>query len=184
MAIRKETKIRLLENFYSLDYIYFGKPVTEVDVCCPALTEEYLQVKGALLSTVLEMYKIVSHVPKTIRETVNTKKLHSMAKKSAKIARENCEKLVTTESGKADIKREVSKLLAEDNSLVPDKVVAEKIREKAFSLATDNLLVARTLAESKNYSRLNEWEGQIIEDAYKVLRDSLVESAMDIIRNS
>lgn len=184
MALNKETKIRLLENFYSLDYIYFGKPVKKVDVCCPALVEEYLQVKGALISTVLEMYKLVDYKPATISEKVSVSMLHDMAKTSATIARENCEKLVSTESGKRDVKNEVVKVLSEDVDAKPEKVVAEKIREKAYSLATDNLLVARTLAESNQYAKLNGWEGQIIEDAYKVLRDSLVESALDIIRNS
>jgi len=42
-----ESKIRVLENFYALDYVFFGKPVQEVEFCCPLVKEEYLSVKGA-----------------------------------------------------------------------------------------------------------------------------------------
>ena len=56
MKLKKESKIRVLENFYSLDYVLFGKPVSKVDICCPVFVEEYLSIKGALMSLVIEMY--------------------------------------------------------------------------------------------------------------------------------
>ena len=64
MKLKKESKIRVLENFYSLDYVLFGKPVSKVDTCCPVFVEEYLSVKGALLSTVVEMYNLINYSPK------------------------------------------------------------------------------------------------------------------------
>ena len=36
----KESKIRVLENFYALDYVFFGKSVNKVDTCCPLVREE------------------------------------------------------------------------------------------------------------------------------------------------
>ena len=65
-----------------------------------------------------------------------------------------------------------------------EKLVQDKIRSKAFSLAIDNLLIGRAITESKKIKKLNSWDGRIIEDAYKVLRDNLVEAAMNIIENS
>jgi len=65
-----------------------------------------------------------------------------------------------------------------------DKLVQEKIRYKSYSLAVDNLLIGRIVNESKKFSKLNTWDGQIIEDAYKVLRDNLVEAAMNIVENT
>ena len=32
--LQKESKIRVLENFYSLDYVFFGKPVQKMKGCC------------------------------------------------------------------------------------------------------------------------------------------------------
>lgn len=35
MSMVKESKVRLLENYYGLDFVAFGKPVKKVNVCCP-----------------------------------------------------------------------------------------------------------------------------------------------------
>lgn len=185
MKLKKESKIRVLENFYSLDYVLFGKPVSKVDTCCPVFVEEYLSVKGALMSLVIEMYKLVKHSPEPLTEKVETKNLHKMAKQSAIIARENCKKLVTSQKGREDVKQDLRESLSKTKKKVDiEKLVQEKIRTKAYSLAVDNLLVGRAITESKKYSKLNTWNGRIIEDAYKILRDNLVEAAMNIIENS
>jgi len=180
----KESKIRILETFYALDYTFFGKPVTKVETCCPIFVEEYISVKGALLSVVIEMLRLLKHSPKPIAEKVSTKKLLEMAKASAKIARENSKKLVVTEKGKQDVKamvRETIETAEKGKKVDLEKVVQEKIRQKAFSLAVDNLIVGRCIPECKSVKKLSTWEGKIIEDAYKILRDNLVESALSIL---
>ncbi len=185
MKLSKESKIRILENFYALDYVFFGKPVLESTVCCPFFIQEYLSVKGAILSVMVEMFRLIDHTPPVINEKVNTKILKKMAVESAKSARETCKKLVVTEKGKEDVKNMVKDALNEskDAGTKMDEVVQKKIREKAFSLAVDNLLIARTITEGKKYTKLNEWEGKILEDAYKILRDQLVECALNIVEN-
>jgi hypothetical protein len=186
MKLKKESKIRVLENFYSLDYVLFGKPISKVDVCCPVFVEEYISVKGALMSLVVEMYKLVKHSPTTITEKVDTNELLSMARESAKIARENCKKLVTSKKGRNDVKTELRESISKiknNKDLDVEKLVQEKIRTKAFSLGIDNLLIGRAITESKKFNKLNSWDGRIVEDAYKVLRDNLVECAMNIIDN-
>jgi len=181
--LSKDGKIRVLENFYAIDYAMFGKPVTKMHSCCPALIEDYVNTKGALMSIMIEMYKLIDHVPTAIAETVNSKVLSKMAKSSATIARENCKKLVVTDKGRIDIKTVVKEELTKNPDSLMEEVVKEQIRAKAFSLAVDNLLIARTLAEStaEQTAKLNEWEGKIVEDAYKILRDNLVEAAIDIL---
>jgi len=181
MKLSKESKIRVLENFYAMDYVLFGKPVKNMGTCCPALIEEYISVKGALLSVMIEMFNLVEHTPAKLQEKVDTKSLHKMAKNSAKLAREMCEKLVSSRKGRAELKETLKEAVTSEENVNVENVVQRKIREKAFSLAIDNLLVAKTLSESKNYKQLNEWEGRIIEDAYKILRDNLVENAILIL---
>ena len=180
--LTKESKIKILENFYSLDYVFFGKPIKKVDACCPELVEEYINVKGALLSTLIEMYKLVGHSPAELTEKVDMTTLKDNARRNAQIAREMCEKLVISSKGRQDVKEEVQRAINEDG-LTGDveQLVQEKIREKAFSLAVDNLLIASTISESQEYSNLGDWEGDIISEAYKILRDSLVESALLIV---
>jgi hypothetical protein len=185
MKLKKESKIRVLENFYSLDYALFGKPISEMDVCCPVFIEEYISVKGALMSLVIEMYKLIKHSPEPISEKIQTAQLHTMAIESAMIARENCKKLVTSEKGRADVKNTLRESLMKSSKKVNvEKLVQDKIRSKAFSLAVDNLLVGRAITESKKFDKLNTWNGRLVEDAYKILRDNLIECAMNIIENS
>ena len=180
----KESKVRVLENFYALDYVFFGKPATKMDLCCPALIEEYINIKGALQSVVVEMYKLIDHTPPQLTETVDSSMLLTNARNSARLARENSQKLVSTEQGRTDIKAELRQhIVNEDSYSDIDELVQTKIREKAFSLAVDNLIVARTLSEcdENQIKKFSEWEGRLVEDAYKILRDNLVESAIDIL---
>ena len=184
MQLTKESKIKVLENFYALDYVFFGKSVREAASCCPALLNEFVAVKGALLSVVIEMFKLVEHSPAPLAERVDSKKLRNLSRKSARVARENCKRILASSKGRADVKASLREVIAQEENVNVDELVQTKIREKAFSLAVDNLLIAKTIAESKHYDKLNGWEGKIIEDAYKVLRDSLVENAMAILNGS
>jgi hypothetical protein len=185
MKLKKESKIRILEDFYSLDYTLFGKPVTEIDVCCPSFIDEFLSVKGALMSVVIEMYQLIKHSPNVVTEKIDTATLMKNARKSAVVARENCQKLVTSSKGRKEVKETLRESLSKTNKDVDiEQLVHEKIRTKAFSLAVDNLLIGRAITESKKFDKLNTWNGRILEDAYKILRDNLVESAMTILEVS
>ena len=184
MKLSKESKIRVLENFYAIDYVLFGKPASKNAACCPALVEEYVAVKGALLSVVIEMYGLVKHKPQKIQEKVNSKSLRKMAKESAQVARDMCMKLVSSSKGRAELKDALREAVTSEENVDIENLVQQKIREKAFSLAVDNLLVAKTISEASDYKQLNEWEGRIIEDAYKILRDNLISSAILILDNA
>ena len=179
--LSKESKIRVLENFYALDYIFFGKPVANVESCCPLIKEEYISIKGAIMSVFVEMLKLVDHQPAVIDEQVDSNTLMANARAAAKTARENAQKIVTTDKSRATIKEALKEMLKEDKNLDISAAIEEKIRTKAFGYAVDNLLLARVVSEAKAFDKLNEWEGSIIEDSYKILRDNLIESAHDIL---
>jgi hypothetical protein len=175
--LSKESKIRVLENFYALDYIFFGKPVSEMDTCCPLIKEEYLSVKGALMSVFVEMLRLIEHSPETLEEQVDGTALKIQAMDSALIARENSQAIVTTDKAKANIKLALKEAIKENPKANVSSLVEGQIRRKAFSLAVDNLLIARSISEATDPSKLDEWEGRIVEDSYKILRDNLVEAA-------
>ena len=184
--LSKESKIRVLENFYTLDYIFFGKPLKKVETssCC-AIKEEYLSIKGALLSVIVEMLKMVDHKPEELTERVSTKDLMKNARISASLVRENAKKIVTSKKARDSIKSEITEIIqnSKDENIDITSSVEEKIRERAFCLAIDNLLIARIISESKSYKNLNDWTGRILEDSYKVLRDSLVGSVNNILND-
>lgn len=179
--LSKESKIRVLENFYALDYVFFGKPLQKVEACCLGLVEEYVNVKGALLAIMVEMYKLVGHSPKQLTEKLSSKAFTSNARRYAKYARESSQKIVTTEKAKNNIKEQLKRVVSENKNVNIPNLVENLIREKAFKLAVDHLLIARTVAESKDVTKMNDWTGKLLEDSYKILRDSLVESALTIL---
>lgn len=181
--LSKESKIKVLEGFYGVDYALFGKPLKKVGNCCPVIKEEYVSIKGALLSVYIEMLKLMKHQPAAIEEKVDMKGLRKIASETAASAREASRKVVTTERARADIKAELREALAENKKLDITALVETKIREKAFRLAVDNILVARALQEASDLDAMKSWEGEIIEDSYKILRDSLCETAMMILDN-
>jgi hypothetical protein len=182
--LTKESKIKVLENFYALDYVFFGKPVTKMESCCPIMQEEYLTIKGALMSVYIEMLNLIKHSPEAIKEKVDTQALLKQARYSAKLARENASKIVTTSKAKENIKESLKEALEENPKVDLSKLVEHQIRMKAFGLAVDNLLLASTLQEAKNVKQLNEWSGQILEDSYKILRDNLIESAAELLEQN
>jgi len=179
--LSKESKIRVLENFYGIDYVFFGKPVGNMDSCCPVVKEEYVSIKGALMSVYVEMLRLMDHSPQPIEEKVNSVSLSNMAKTSAANARFASQKIVTTEAARKDIKASLKDALTENKNADVNKLVEAKIREKAYRLAIDNLLVARSLTEAKNLKAMDEWTGKIVEDSYKILRDNMCETAMILL---
>lgn len=183
MKLSKESKIRILEDFYAIDYILFGKKLKDIGAR-KELAEEYLYHKGAIMSITMEMMNLVGHSPKALNEKVNTKNLLKFSRNSAILARENCQKLVSCNEGRKSIKKELKESFKNKKITNLEETVHNKIREKSYRLALDNLLIARTISESKNYKKLNEFEGKLIEDAYKILRDQLVESAISMINES
>ena len=182
--LTKEAKIRVLENFYGIDYVLFGKPVKKVESCCPILKEEYLSTKGALMAVFIEMIKIVDFSSKSLNEKVDVKKLTKMAKESARLARQASEIVIVTERARKDIKQELQEAIQEDSKVDISKLAEQKIQEKAFKLAIDSLLVGRLLVESKKLEAFTQWEGRIIEDSYKILRDSLCETVISILEDN
>src|SRR5574340_1160351 len=131
--LKPQSKIRVLENFYALDYALLGKTISEIEkqgICCPGLLAEFLSIKGALLSVMVEMYKLVDHNPKTLTEKVNGEALKKLASKSSKIAREGSIPLVQSARSRKDIKSEVASILKEHADVSIEALVEMKTIEK------------------------------------------------------
>lgn len=180
MSLTKESKIRVLESFYALDHIFFGDHASNVKESLSevgkTMYEEYQTSKGALLTITVEMFNLLGHKPESITENVDTKSLKEMAQESSNIAKKNARKILESSKGQQFIKEEVKQAqnANEDNI---SSIVDQKVNEVSKQISVDNLLVARTLHESETPDKLNEWEGEILEDAYKVLRDHVIEVA-------
>jgi hypothetical protein len=186
-TLSKESKIQVLENFYGLDHIFFNKPIKEIDYCCPALAEEYVNLKGALMSIFIEMLKVMEHNPETIDGKLDVATIRENASQSADRSRFAASKLMQTDAARNSIKDSLIESLAlegnEDEELDPKAFVEFQIKTKSFALAVDNLMLAKPLSEATDVKAMLSFEGKLLEDSYKILRDGLCECALIILED-
>ena len=176
--LSKEAKIRIMESYLGFDYLLFGKPVTEVDTCCIFVIEDFIQTKGALLSTMIEMFRHVKPEFESIKGKVDETALKESASFWAKNMRRETIKVLATQKIREDIKKCVKEDVLHEKASDVEEFVNKRIKERAFSIAIDNYLIAKMLNENIDIKKMNDWQGRVIEDAYKVVRESLVESAL------
>lgn len=181
--LSKSARVKFLENFEAIDYIMFGKPVCELkDVCCRDTLIEYITTKAALLSNLIDICKLVEYAPSD-GVPINMNVFHENVVEAAKMARKGASKLIKTEKAIAEIKEAVSKLLKENQNLNPNQISEVAAKSKALCLAVDELLIKRTLFESKRYNKITEdFPGKIQIDSYQFLRDDLVSLGVIIRR--
>ena len=103
------------------------------------------------------------------------------AKENAIIARKNSKTILESEDGKKKLQLEVGKNVENFSEADTAEIVDFTIHEKAMQIALDNLLIARMMNENTVLEKMQTFEGVILEDAYKTLRDSVVEKAIEII---
>lgn len=185
-TLSKESKLQVLENFYGLDYIFFGKPLKELDYCCPALAEEYVNLKGAMMSIFIEMLKLMEHQPQELTEKMSIAQIRERASQSADNSKFASSKLMQTEAAKNSIKDSLIETLAVEESedeIEPAAFIEFQIKTKSYALAVDNLMLAKPLSEAKEVKAMLGFEGKLLEDSYKILRDGLCECALIIIED-
>jgi len=184
--LSKESKMQVLENFYGLDYIFFNKPLQEVDYCCPALAEEYVNLKGAMMSVFIEMLKVMEHTPDPTTEKLTVAEIRENASINADKSRFASSKLMQTEAAKNSIKDSLIENLALEDAeeeINPQEFIEFEIKTKSYALAVDNLMLAQPLFEASDVKAMLGFEGSLLEDSYKILRDGLCECALIIIED-
>lgn len=180
MKMTKENKIRVLENFQTIDRLLFGKPASKLIGCCPALLTEYVSTKGALLSVIVEMMKLTNYKAPTIKKTVTSKLLVESSKFVANKIKNETKKVMMGKKMKTHLKKSLMEQVRKNQIMNLSEDVKQKIQSKTMSVALDNLLIGRMLNESCDYSKFKKMEGRILKEAYLTVRDSLVECAMDL----
>jgi len=178
--LKKESKIRVMENFISLDYLFFGKTIHEMDTDIN-ISKQYIELKGTLCSVLSELYNLMEHNPAEFDEVLTESDIDRMAVKSASVARQNVRRIMTTKDGKGSIHEAIYDSIREHEDQDLNDVVNYKIQEKSFQIGLDNMLIARSISESEKVDIMETYEGKILEDTYKTIRDSIVETAMAVI---
>jgi hypothetical protein len=182
-ALNSQAKLQILKNFYALDSLIFGKHIKAFQVK-ENLASEYVTTKGSLLCVLVEMMKLLEYSPKkkVSIKAVTPKVLSEMAKASAVESRKRAVMIISSQRGRDSVKRKLMETSSEmgKNQQLSD-FVKESINKQALSIAIDRLLLLPVVAESKKLKKHSTWEGKIVEDSYKILRDSLIEVSTSIM---
>jgi len=178
--LKKESKIRVMENFISLDYLFFGKTIHEMETDFN-ISKQYIELKGSLCAIISEMYGLMEHNPDEFDKVLSESDIEEMAISAATVARQNVRRIMSTDDGKGSIKESIYSAIHENDGTDIDNVVNYKIQEKSFQIGMDNMLIARSISESEKVDIMETFEGKILEDTYKSVRDSIVETAMAVL---
>ena len=179
--MKNSCKIRIMENFVSIDYICFGDLLKQVHNKTDRNIKEYMELKGALCSILSELYNFTGFNPGMPKVKFNSTMLYEQAKSNAVIARKNSKLILESAGSKKHLQLKVGENIEQFPENDTNDTVDFTIHEKAIQIALDNLLIARSLTENDVIEKMQSFEGVMFEDAYKIIRDSLVEKAIEII---
>ena len=174
-------KFNLLKDYKAIDYICFGKPVSEVarekNIAKESLSS-YITTKGAIISVVIEMTKLSQPKASSVVESLNEEAIVKEAKKAAATSIVAGIRVLKTKKARDYIKEQV--LLDKSENVDVEKLINKKIAECVLSFAIDSLLIGTLVVEASSLKKINDWEGLVAENTYKVLRKDLVKIVRQI----
>lgn len=170
--MNKAAKSEVLKHWFGIDKVLFDGPAKEV------LGEEelaqYFSTKGALLSNLFEIYKKVNYKPennfKTVAEMV--KYANEMAIDSKKKAND-----ILSETSVLNLVKEEIKEMGSTEGLTEEQVAKYVVLKRRNATALDSMLF-ESLASLGGKDVLNDWQGKVLVDAHKSLRDSLIDISL------
>lgn len=166
-------KFNLLSKFKAVDYICFGEPFSEIarsENINKEFLSSYVTTKGAITSVAIEMTKLSQ--PKSTDGTFDESNVVTEAKKIAASSIAASVQVMKTSKARDYIKEQV--LANNDKSENVEKLIDQKMVESALSFAIDSLFIGSMLTEATTLDKINGWEGLVVENTYKVLRNDLV----------
>jgi len=168
----KSRKSEVLKHWFGIDSILFGQKATN------NLSEEnvpkYLTTKGSLLSNLFEIYKKIKFEPDTKFDTVA-----DMVKESlelAEVSKKRATELLESESVTKMVREEI-KDIGSVESLTERQVARYVILKRRNAVAIDSMILESALSEEQK-ELLNDWQGKVLVDAHKTLRDNLIEISL------
>lgn len=168
----KSMKSEVLKHWFGIDSILFGKKATD------SLSEEnignYLTTKASLLSNLFEIYKKINFESDIKFETVADMVKESM--EVAEVSKKRARELLESESVTKMVREEI-KDIGSVESLSEREVARYVILKRRNAVAIDSMMLENALTDEQK-KLLNDWEGKILVDAHKTLRDNLIEISL------
>jgi len=164
-------KIKNLENWYVIDSILFNDHAKKV-IKEAKQFEQYISLKGAMLSSLFEYYNHIRYIPKYPEQPTSVKTLTESAKQNAIFAK----KMAANIMAESRVREALKKKIVREGRNSPDmnKFADKVIKEKFTQLALDNALVGIPVIESTKKAACDDFTGQMLEDSYKQMRNAIV----------
>jgi len=173
MDTNKGRKTVILESWFVIDQILFGRPAKEV--LSEDKMSQYLTSKGAFLSNLYEIYSRLGYSPDS-----DFDKISDMVESARLVATEATKKAkdyVQHVSVSKLVKEEIQKT-SELEGLKEEQVAKFVVLKRMNAVAMDSALLETIVKESKKQDQVSDWQGKVLIDAHKTLRDNLIDISM------
>jgi len=164
---------KILEHWYAIDSLLFNDHAKYV-IKEGSKFREYITLKQATLSSLYEYYQHIKYNP-IIESTGSEKVLIENARKSAIYGKKLASNILNKESVRSALSKKILREAKENNIKDVDGYSSVVVREKFTQISIDNVLIGVPILECVCKECCNDIKGQVMEDAYKMLRNNLIE---------
>lgn len=168
----KSTKSEVLKHWFGIDSILLGGPAKEV--LKEENFEQYLSTKGALLSNLYEIYQKIGYESEDTYGTV--KEMADASSELAKSSKERANKILENASVGKLVRDEI-KEMGDVEGLTGQQVARYVVLKRRNAIALDSMLL-ENIVEGESKKELADWQGRVLIDAHKTLRDSLIDISL------
>lgn len=165
-----------LKNWYAIDSILLNDHVV-YKIQEGKAFKEYVSIKAALLSTLFEYYKHVGFNPTSDIKYKTSRVLQEHAVDIAKRGKSLAADMIQKEAFKSEIKAFIIKEAKNRKITDMKKFSSRVITERFLRMCLDNVLIGLPLLESKTPENARDFKGEILEEAYRMTRNSLIHIA-------
>ncbi len=161
-----------LKNWYLIDSILLNEHAKKYFQEGKDFTE-WLTLKTALLSTLCEFYSYIKYDPNQ-KSYSSSKMLQESAISDARRAKSTAARMMTTDKFKDHIKTYISESL-ERNPVTDIRSFRDKvINERFMRMSLDNALLGVPLLESGITDIGNDIKITVLEESYRLIRNTLI----------
>ena len=139
--------------------------------------EEYISLKGALLSDLNEFYNYIDYTPQNKKIPNNDKLLQESAVLTAKKSKKLSANMIERKDFKSSLKKQIVKEFNANPKQDVDTLSDRIINERFLKMTMDNILIGIPVIECKNKEKTNDFKGGILEQAYLTVRNDMIQFA-------
>ena len=165
----------ILKCWYFIDSVLLNGHAKQV-IVKESDYNEYVSLKAAVLSDLYEFYNYIEYGPKNMKVPGDHKILQEQAVHMAKKSKAVSARMLECVDMKSHLKKVIMSEFARTKKDV-NKISDTVINERFTKMALDNMLVGIPVLECKNKSKVSDFKGGMLEQAYLTMRSEMFKIA-------